>query len=63
MERRVCVEHLDLFLSDSNLEEGITQVIKYVRPDWPELDIKLKVFTDGITNRLVGVYLEGHKKK
>ena len=58
MERRVCVERLDLFLSDSNLEEGITQVIKYVRPEWPELDIKLKVFTDGITNRLVGVYLE-----
>ncbi|CAG2163464.1 unnamed protein product [Oppiella nova] len=59
MERRVGSEHLDLYLSDSNLEEGITQVIKSVRPEWPELpDIKLKVFTDGITNRLVGVYLE-----
>ncbi|CAG2102912.1 unnamed protein product [Medioppia subpectinata] len=58
MERRVGVEHLDLFLSDSNLEEGITQVVKSVRPEWPEINIKLKVFTDGITNRLIGVYLE-----
>lgn len=56
--RQVSVDHLNLYLSDGNLEDGVTQVIKSVRPEWPELDIKLKVFTDGITNRLIGVYLD-----
>ncbi|XP_054161761.1 probable ethanolamine kinase [Oppia nitens] len=58
MDKCDSVHKLDVFLSHSNLEDGVVEVIKFVRNEWSENKIKLKVFTDGITNRLIGAYLE-----
>jgi ethanolamine kinase len=58
MEKYISIQKLDLFLNKTNLKGGAIQVIKYVRPEWPEKQIKLKTFTDGITNRLIGGYLD-----
>ena len=33
---------------------GCRKVLQMVRPSWPDQDVQLKVFTDGLTNKLVG---------
>merc|ERR1711892_1213 len=40
--------------------QGCIKVLGLVRPDWPSLEVQLKVFTDGLTNKLVGGY---HRNK
>ena len=37
-----------------DMEEGCREVINLVRPTWPVTQIQIKVFTDGLTNKLVG---------
>lgn len=58
MERYHSVEHLDFYIKNFLIKEGAIQVVKKVKPHWDEARIKIKVFTNGITNRLVGVYLQ-----
>ena len=37
-----------------SLNKGCIEVLGHVRPDWPSGDVQLKIFTDGLTNKLVG---------
>ena len=55
------LKKVDLYLSEDNLKEGLNQLIHNLRPDWPESDVKQKIFTEGYTNRLIGLYLESNK--
>ncbi|XP_076435860.1 ethanolamine kinase 1-like isoform X1 [Babylonia areolata] len=41
-------------LDVSNFEESALTVLKHVRPDWAADSVAFRVFTDGITNKLVG---------
>ncbi|CAH1786966.1 unnamed protein product, partial [Owenia fusiformis] len=47
---------LDIFVSENAIEEGAIELMKSVRPEWKAGDIKFKVFTEGITNKLIGCY-------
>lgn len=50
--------HLNVTIDVENLEQEAIAVSLQVRSDWSSLDVKVRVFTDGITNRLVGCFLE-----
>jgi len=40
--------------SRETMEEGCRKVICLVRPTWSSTEVQIKVFTDGLTNKLVG---------
>ncbi|CAL4113795.1 unnamed protein product [Meganyctiphanes norvegica] len=37
------------------LEKGAREIVKHVRPDWKDTELTFKTYTDGITNKLIGV--------
>lgn len=43
--------------SQESLRADAILIARHVRPEWKNCDINVKVFTDGITNRLVGCFL------
>ncbi|XP_017578981.1 ethanolamine kinase 1 isoform X2 [Pygocentrus nattereri] len=49
--------HIDVCLDEHAPRAGITELFKTLRPQWKAEDIQMKVFTEGITNRLVGCYV------
>lgn len=53
---------LDLQLDENKLEEGALAVLKHVRPEWDISNVKFKIFTDGISNKLIGAYLGDNKR-
>ncbi|KAK3775594.1 hypothetical protein RRG08_020782 [Elysia crispata] len=50
---------LDISVSKANLEEDAKKIIAEIRPEWDLDSLKFKVFTEGITNTLLGCYQEG----
>eukprot|EP00092_Neocalanus_flemingeri_P020439 GFUD01022143.1.p1 GENE.GFUD01022143.1~~GFUD01022143.1.p1 ORF type:complete len:345 (+),score=101.16 GFUD01022143.1:70-1104(+) len=38
------------------LNQGCIEVLSRVRPSWPSSEVQLKLFTDGLTNKLVGAW-------
>lgn len=52
--------HLDITVDESNVEKGAIEIIKELRPSWPLDQLQFKLFTNGITNKLVGVWYPGH---
>lgn len=59
------IPHLDLEVSlksEAELKSGALQVLKRVRPGWDQTKILWRTFTDGITNKLVGGWLETKKE-
>ncbi|XP_072905549.1 ethanolamine kinase 1-like isoform X1 [Hemitrygon akajei] len=61
MERRNAVagtKHLEIFVDEQNLRNNIEALMKEVRPLWKSAEIKIKVFTSGITNKLVGCHVD-----
>ncbi|GFR90777.1 ethanolamine kinase [Elysia marginata] len=58
MDPPECV-NVDISVSKANLEEDVKKIIAKVRPQWDLGKLKFKVFTEGITNKLLGCYLEG----
>ncbi|XP_053362551.1 ethanolamine kinase 1 [Clarias gariepinus] len=46
--------HLDVCLDELTPQPGIIQLLKTLRPQWRAEDLQLKVFTEGITNQLLG---------
>lgn len=57
----ICQEtHLDLTIDENKIIDGATEVIKRIRPSWPLEHLLFKVFTNGLTNKLVGVWYPGH---
>ncbi|XP_067135744.1 ethanolamine kinase 1 isoform X2 [Centruroides vittatus] len=55
------MKKVDLFISSQShqsLREGALDLLKHVREEWKKDEVKFKIFTDGITNHLLGCYLE-----
>ncbi|XP_078271096.1 ethanolamine kinase 1-like isoform X1 [Rhinoraja longicauda] len=50
--------HLDLLVDAKELRKDIETLLQQVRPLWKPTDIKLKIFTSGNTNRLVGCHVD-----
>ena len=48
-------------LTKESLDQGCIEVLSHVRPEWPSGEVQLKIFTDGLTNKLVGGW-HGEKK-
>ena len=48
--------------TEASLRQGAARVLAAVRPSWPEQAVRWKVHTDGITNKLVGGWLEGRRE-
>ncbi|MCI4380438.1 hypothetical protein PGIGA_G00240000 [Pangasianodon gigas] len=46
--------HLEVCLDELSPHTGIIELLKTLRPQWRAEDIQLKVFTEGITNQLLG---------
>ncbi|XP_060783108.1 ethanolamine kinase 1 [Neoarius graeffei] len=46
--------HLDVCLDELSPHSGIIELLKTLRPQWRAEDLQLKVFTEGITNQLLG---------
>ena len=55
----VPIPKLEVRISANQLHKGALEVVRAIRPDWPESELNYKIFTDGITNRLIGVYKNG----
>ena len=50
--------------SEVNLKNGASEVVSLLRPDWGlKASFIHKIFSDGLTNKLVGVYVEGKKRE
>ena len=50
--------------TDQSLKEGASEVVARLQPQWgcPATYFKYKIFSDGLTNKLVGVYVEDKKQ-
>ncbi|XP_047658589.1 ethanolamine kinase 2 isoform X2 [Tachysurus fulvidraco] len=46
--------HLNVCLDELSPRAGVIELLKTLRPQWRPEDITLKVFTEGITNQLLG---------
>lgn len=47
------VPHVDVYVEQDTLYDGAAEVIASIRPSWKLSEVKYKLFTDGITNKLV----------
>jgi ethanolamine kinase len=56
----VTVTHLDVRVEHDSLQEDALKVVRIIRPEWKNKDISVIVFTDGITNRLMGCFLSSN---
>ncbi|XP_063989242.1 ethanolamine kinase 1 isoform X1 [Diachasmimorpha longicaudata] len=52
--------YLNITIDENDVFEGAKEIIKRLRPDWSTGELKFKIFTDGITNRLLGVYFDDY---
>ena len=43
--------------SEESLKNGAAQIVSLVKPSWRNEDFQYKIFTDGISNKLIGVYV------
>ncbi|XP_069970597.1 ethanolamine kinase 1 [Penaeus vannamei] len=60
------VHKLDLVIDGTTkegLREGATEIAKSVRADWDHDKLQFKVYTDGITNQLIGVWYDDREKQ
>ncbi|KAB5541921.1 hypothetical protein PHYPO_G00085530 [Pangasianodon hypophthalmus] len=53
------VPKLDVTVDEQDYRPGALQLIKALRPHWKPTEVKMKTFTDGITNKLIGCYVGG----
>ena len=50
--------------SEKSVQNGIIEVLSLIRPEWvPRSAINYKVFSGGLTNKLVGAYINGKKEE
>ncbi|XP_061078488.1 ethanolamine kinase 1-like [Conger conger] len=59
MQRRETLPHLDVCVEDSAPWGGVLALMQALRPHWDPARIQLKFFTEGITNLLMGCWVEG----
>ncbi|XP_052860141.1 ethanolamine kinase [Anopheles cruzii] len=53
---QACVPHLALFIKEDAVIDGANEILKTIKPHWHIKDVRHKMFTDGITNKLVGCF-------
>ncbi|KAJ8006721.1 hypothetical protein DPEC_G00110150 [Dallia pectoralis] len=53
------VPKIDVTLDENDYRSGALKLIKELRPFWKPSEVKIKFFTDGITNKLLGCYVDG----
>ncbi len=56
--------HFDIEVStldQSSLKQGAGQIVLQIRDEWKEKGLQFKFFNDGITNTLLGVYVDDNK--
>ncbi|XP_017285388.1 ethanolamine kinase 1 [Kryptolebias marmoratus] len=51
------VPKIDVAVDERDYRTGALQLMKELRPNWKPSEIKVKFFTDGITNKLLGCYV------
>ncbi|XP_070784973.1 ethanolamine kinase 1 isoform X3 [Enoplosus armatus] len=51
------VPKIDVTVDESDYRSGALKLIKELRPSWKPSEVKVKFFTDGITNKLLGCYV------
>ncbi|XP_072448464.1 ethanolamine kinase 1-like [Chiloscyllium punctatum] len=51
-------KYLDIYVDEKEPRNGIEALLKELRPLWKPTEIKLKTFTDGITNKLFGCHVD-----
>uniref|UniRef100_A0A673ZS85 ethanolamine kinase n=1 Tax=Salmo trutta TaxID=8032 RepID=A0A673ZS85_SALTR len=49
--------HLDVCVDEQKPRGGVLELLGRLRPQWKPQDIKMKVFTEGITNQLMGCFV------
>ncbi|CAB1323539.1 unnamed protein product, partial [Coregonus sp. 'balchen'] len=49
--------HLDVCVDEQKPRSGVLELLGRLRPQWKPQDIKMKVFTEGITNQLMGCFV------
>lgn len=52
------VKFVDFEIKEDAIELGALEIVKAIRPQWKIDDIKFKLLTDGITNKLVKCFLQ-----
>ncbi|KAJ8668303.1 hypothetical protein QAD02_009966 [Eretmocerus hayati] len=56
MELSTDVPHFNVCISDDDIINGAKEIVKRLRPSWPSDQFLYKIFTNGISNKLVGIY-------
>ncbi|XP_022114554.2 ethanolamine kinase [Pieris rapae] len=51
--RRDGHKFIPIEIEENNIYPGVLKILHEIRPEWPEDKINFKLFTDGITNKLV----------
>lgn len=58
---QICEEpYFDITIDENEIVDGAKEIIKKIRPTWPLDRLHFKIFTDGITNKLIGVWCFEH---
>ena len=58
---QICEEpYFNITIDENEIVHGAKEIIKKIRPTWPLDKLHFKIFTDGITNKLIGVWCFGH---
>ncbi|XP_015594955.1 ethanolamine kinase 1 [Cephus cinctus] len=60
MDDKPMEPHFDLTVDENELNVGAREIVKRLRPNWPHNQLQFKLFTNGITNKLIGVWYPGH---
>ncbi|KAI6072797.1 Ethanolamine kinase 2 [Aix galericulata] len=53
-----CVPHLGIAVDEGDVLPGALRLVRELRPGWEPARVKTKLFTDGITNKLVACYTD-----
>ncbi|XP_069019679.1 ethanolamine kinase 1 [Embiotoca jacksoni] len=49
--------HVEILIDEHEPRRGILDLLSGLRPHWKAQDIQMKIFTEGITNQLIGCYV------
>ncbi|XP_062843026.1 ethanolamine kinase 2 [Trichomycterus rosablanca] len=52
------IRKIPIHVDEHNVKDGAMRLIKELRPSWDINLVKIKLFTDGTTNKLVGCYVD-----
>ncbi|CAG5074370.1 Similar to ETNK1: Ethanolamine kinase 1 (Homo sapiens) [Cotesia congregata] len=52
--------HIDIKIDENDYQDDIKIIVDILRPEWPKGQLQFKIFTNGITNKLIGIYYSGH---